>query len=103
MAATRRLLEGLRGVESYAVIAYYELQIGISVTQLDPAMTGTCMPQNIGQRLLNDSEAGDCDLAGHLVQVTHDFRGDPRSLLVLRGEPSQRRVQTVGVEHRRAQ
>jgi hypothetical protein len=41
------------------------------------------MPQDVGQRLLSDAESDDCDLARHLVQVTHDFSSDSRSLLVL--------------------
>jgi hypothetical protein len=68
MAATGSLVESLCNLEPHAIIANCELQGGVSLVQLDPDVPRPCMPDYVGQSLLNCTEADDRQIAGYIVQ-----------------------------------
>src|SRR6266404_1852204 len=101
MAATGGPVESSCYVDPRAVIANCQLQSAVSLAQLDPDVLRPCMAHHVGQSLLSCTEAGNREIAGYIVQVSHNLSRHASALLVLFREPPQSRRQTGRLQHRR--
>jgi len=100
MVVTFGPVESCCYVEPHAVIANYQLQCAVCLAQLDPDMLCPCMPHHVGQSLLSYTEAGNREISGYIVEMSHNLGRHAGALLVLVRKLPQGRRQTVRLQHR---